>query len=499
MDSVERTSSVIEAPPHSDSFINPRLDALSQDSTDPNTESCTNDAACPPAAAPARCANLDFSFKGLHLCNLNVRHLVPKIDELRIVMATEECPDLLGLCETFLDPCVSDGQVALDGYNFIRKDRVEVLNKYGGGLIMYFRESLNVKRRPEIEISNLESIWAEITLPNAKPFLVCSVYRPPDSLSNWIDLFEEELSVAQASGLEIILMGDFNIDYISCTNRKWLNLVQLFDLSQLVSEPTRVTQTSATIIDHVYTTNVENITECFISDFSISDHLPICVTRKINSRVSKSSHITTNYRCFKHFDETMFLNDLENDLITFTANQSTVDEDFAVWHNIIMKHLNNHAPTKNKRVKCKRLPDWFSPEITHMQKRRDNAKKLKQWTDYKMYRNKTIQLIRQAKRKYFSDSVKNSKDSKTIWNHLRAVNNKKKTTLNNLPRELIMNGETITDSEDIAAKLNAYFSSIADILNDHTDQVSTFEDDKLSNFVNSKVPHNSFYYSIDNM
>ena len=341
----------------------------------PNTESCTNDAACPPAAAPARCANLDFSSKGLHLCNLNVRHLVPKIDELRIVMATEECPNLLGLCETFLDPYVSDGQVALDGYNFIRKDRVEVLNKYGGGLIMYFRESLNVKRRPETEISNLETIWAEITLPNAKPFLVCSVYRPPDSLSNWIDLFEEELSVAQASGLEIILMGDFNIDYISCTNRKWLNLVQLFDLSQLVSEPTRVTQTSATIIDHVYTTNVENITECFISDFSISDHLPICVTRKINSRVSKSSHITTNYRCFKHFDEIMFLNDLENDLITFTANQSTVDEDFAVWHNIIMKHLNNHAPIKNKRVKCKRLPDWFSPEITHMQKRRDNAKK----------------------------------------------------------------------------------------------------------------------------
>ena len=58
--------------------------------------------------------------------------------------------------------------------------------------------------------------------------------------------------------------------------------------------------------------------------------------------------------------------------------------------------------------------------------------------------------------------------------------------MNNLPRELIMNGETITDPEDIAAKLNAYFSSIADILNDHTDEVSTFEDDKLSNFINSK-------------
>ena len=163
--------------------------------------------------------------------------------------------------------------MALDGYNILRKDKVEVLNKSGGGLIMYFRELLNVKRRPEIVIPNLETIWAEITLPNAKP-----VARPPDSLSNWIDLFEEELSAAQASGLEIILMDDFNIDYILCTNRKWLNLVQLFNLSQLVLELTRITQTWATIIDHVY--NVENITECFISDFSISDHLPICFTRQ---------------------------------------------------------------------------------------------------------------------------------------------------------------------------------------------------------------------------
>ena len=80
----------------------------------------------------------------------------------------------------------------------------------------------------------------------------------------------------------------------------------------------------------------------------------------------------------------MFLNDLENDLIAFTSNQSTVDEDFAVWHNIKMKHLNNHAPIKIKGVKSKLLPDWFSPEITHMQKRRNNAKKLKHWTDYKI-------------------------------------------------------------------------------------------------------------------
>ena len=62
-------------------------------------------------------------------------------------------------------------------------------------------------------MSNIETIWSEITLPNSKPFLSCTAYRPPDSKSSWIDLFEEELSAAQSTGLEIILMGDINIDF----------------------------------------------------------------------------------------------------------------------------------------------------------------------------------------------------------------------------------------------------------------------------------------------
>ena len=49
------------------------------------------------------------------------------------------------------------------------------------------------------------------------------IYRPPNTYSSWIqDLFEEELSIAQATGLEFILMGDFNIDLNTSTNKKHL-------------------------------------------------------------------------------------------------------------------------------------------------------------------------------------------------------------------------------------------------------------------------------------
>ena len=46
---------------------------------------------------------LAFSSKGLHVANLNVRHLLSKFDEIGIVLASENGPDILGLCETFFE------------------------------------------------------------------------------------------------------------------------------------------------------------------------------------------------------------------------------------------------------------------------------------------------------------------------------------------------------------------------------------------------------------
>ena len=183
-----------------------------------NSISCENDASSETGISID--TDLIFRSRGLHLCNLNIRHLVPKLDELRISMTHNQCPDIFDMCETFLTNSVSDEQLKLEGFDLIRKDRSETQNKAGGGIILYFRKSINYKRRCEIEATNIETLWVEISLPNAKPFLICTVYRPPSSNSEWIDQFEEELSIAQATGLEVILMGDFNIDDTVPSNKK---------------------------------------------------------------------------------------------------------------------------------------------------------------------------------------------------------------------------------------------------------------------------------------
>ena len=146
---------------------------------------------------------LTFESKGLHFCNFNIQHNVQKIDELRITMAHEHSPDIFGMCETFLTSSVSEDQRTVDGFDLMRKDRSDTQNKAGGGVILYYHKSVNCKRKCDIEISNIETLSAEKALPNSKSFLICSVYCPPSWTSDWIDLLDEELSIAQTTGLRV--------------------------------------------------------------------------------------------------------------------------------------------------------------------------------------------------------------------------------------------------------------------------------------------------------
>ena len=191
----------------------------------------------------------------------------------------------------------------------------------------------------------------------------------------------------------------------------------------------------------------------------------------------------------QHFNESAFISELANDINTFVADKASIDEDFTCWSSLILKQLNNRAPVKGKRVKTKRLPERFTPDITHMQRLRDKSKRIKQWGDYKKkYRNKTKQLIRQAKHNYFTNCIDNSNDTKSIWKHLRSVNNGSKTTSCNLPEELTIDNLRITDPENVATKLNLYFVSVSDILNENNSTGSSFDSFKINQYVDSKVP-----------
>ena len=175
------------------------------------------------------------------------------------------------------------------------------------------------------------------------------------------------------------------------------------------------------------------------------------------------------------------------------ANRHTVDEDFVALHSIIMKHLDKHAPVERRRVKCNRLPEWYTSDIG-LTIQRDKCKRQKRWSQYKRLRNKVSSLIRDAKRKHFTVSVEKQKDSKALWNHFRTVNNGSKSSENGIPHEIEIEGERFNDSQTVAAKLNEYFTSVSTILNNENS--SNDYDVNISNlnqFINDKIPSDVYF------
>ena len=74
------------------------------------------------------------------------------------------------------------------------------------------------------------------------------------------------------------MLGDFNKNLLNQhKDLEWENFATSLGFSQLVCEPTRVTDTSSTLIDHIYSNFDENITSVHVSKIAVSDHYAIFI------------------------------------------------------------------------------------------------------------------------------------------------------------------------------------------------------------------------------
>ena len=169
--------------------------------------------------------------RGLRIANLNICHILNKVDEIKILLSEKRSVDILGICETFLNSEISDELITADGFNFERRDRE---GKSGGGILVYVSQLLNYKRRPDLE-GEIETVWLEVSLPNSKPILYCSAYRPPSATVAWIDLFTKQIERASCCGNEIIISGDMNINLLQDPPKYWSDALEVFIAMAIVN------------------------------------------------------------------------------------------------------------------------------------------------------------------------------------------------------------------------------------------------------------------------
>ena len=131
------------------------------------------------------------------------------------------------------------------------------------------------------------------------------------------------------------------------------------------------------------------------------------------------------------------------------------------------------------------MPEWFSSEIAKARKNRDIHKKQKNWSEFRKYRNLTKTLIRRAKLNHFTSYVINNKDTKLIWQQIRAIQNSAQNSTKTLPEQLQIENTTIIESHEIATKLNEFFATISKRIEQSENLSKPNEHSKLIDYINN--------------
>ena len=396
---------------------------------------------------------------------LNIVSLPKKIDEINCSMANKFI-DLTAFNETRLDANITDNMIKIDGYDVVRKDR----SRNGGGVCIYLRSSINYKVRNDLVPTKLEVVCIEITKPHSKPFLVTTVYRPPSASSEFFDHFEKLIKAIDHENKEVFILGDLNCNMLKADSdsniptKKIKLLYELYQLTQLINEATRVTMTTTSLIDHILTNTPEKISDSGVIHTGISDHSLVFAIRKI-SIIYKQEN-TLEIRNMKNFDKEKFTKELLKqhwEYVYFFAEDPNAM--WEIWKNLFLEVLDKHVPLQHKKIRSNKVP-WMTSDIKKLMNTRDNFKRKailtnneNDWLIFRTTKNKVNIELRNAKKDYSCSKIADQKfNPKKAWKGINSLlgRQNKPTVIN----ELRVGENNFISHEDIAEGFNEYFSNI---------------------------------------
>lgn len=449
----------------------------------------------------------------LNILSLNIQSIVSKLTDLH-----ENIDKLLGydiICLNETNCQISKlphGKCDLELDGFHEPIVSEPIRKSGrgGGLIMYVNKRVCsadniVEYDPNPEPSNTAGEFQFVKIQNCKQqrrtIIVGNVYRSPSRKANsFIELYEAVLHRVQSrhSNKLIYVVGDLNIDLIKHSTdsacRDLIDLAAAKGFAQVVSRPTRITDHSATLIDHVYTNSLDATMSCNIITFDISDHLAVHTKAKLANntvltKIHQNKMSTYELREFNSANDDVFWNLLANETWQEVREEQGAQGMYTKFNEILVdNHYNSAYPFKSKRVRTRKnerknpkpwiLP-WLEGACARKQRAytefvKDNnsiAKKLK-YEKLKSFCAKHCDKARSTYMKArFEEHKNNSKKQWEIINGLLNRNRKR----GGVEKLLDSSGTILTDPKAVSSRFNEYFTSIPS---------------KLKNMIASRNPEN---------
>ena len=175
--------------------------------------------------------------------------------------------------------------------------------------------------------------------------------------------------IQQEAGKEVILRMDHNNDllkyHLHPGTQGFRNNMLERDLMLTVTIPTQITQTTASLIDNVFTTaNLHKSFDSLILLDDMSDHLPSPVLLKQTKIVDKRLITFESWRL-----NDSKIKEIRNNLLQVDwngeLNSDSFNDNFNRFHDIVQKSMDNVAPIKTIQVSGKRrfCEPWMTKGI----------------------------------------------------------------------------------------------------------------------------------------
>ena len=220
--------------------------------------------------------------------SLNIQSLPAKFVEFSDLIndfsSPELSPDVICLQETWK---IFDLTFSLPNYHSLELNQRQTAR--GGGVGIYVKKHLSYRTLTQYSIFSeriFESLFVEIKLSSSKKIVIGSIYRPgktpglsfTEQFSQFSDILSTILAELSNNYEHVFLYGDFNLNVLDLTQNKFISeyvdTIFSYGFLQLVTKPTRISENTATLLDHILTNSTAQTHDTFILCTKLSDHFP---------------------------------------------------------------------------------------------------------------------------------------------------------------------------------------------------------------------------------
>ena len=314
----------------------------------------------------------------LKIVHLNIRGLKSKINDLSDLLIKLKNPEIIMLNETWLKES-DNNRISLPNYKY---EGISRNNKKGGGVGFLIRTDILYRTRNDL-ISDVrtpacEQCYIEIK-NNTEKVIIGTMYRPPSTnISEFINTFDTQIKNNNNKGYECIIGLHHNLDLLKQSvhskTQEFLECILDHNLLPTITKPTRISKTSATLIDNILISKkLQPNYESLIIVDDLSDYLP-CLVKLKNFKPTGTKNFI-----LKRVINNKAVKNISEDISKIDWNMKMKDKSassFHAFHSELLTTLNKHAPEKLIRINEKRVKNpWMSKGLKNNNNNNNNNNK----------------------------------------------------------------------------------------------------------------------------